>query len=109
VVFKLIRVVCRIVAVKVMHGDNGDLRVGRGVVELLANRIEVRDCLGREDVRKIAYVVSGLRQTRNRLCTRVDGKERKKGRQQWRNHSKACAAKAFHSFSLYVGGALTVP
>ena len=65
VVFKLVGVVGRVVAVEIVHGDHGDLRIGRGVVKLRADRIQPRNRLRRKHVGKIAYIVGGLGQARD--------------------------------------------
>ena len=98
VIFKLVCVVSRVVAVEVVHRDDGDLRVGLRVVELRTDRVQPRDCVRRQHVRKIAHVVSGLGQACDGLGARGDGEECKKSRQQWRNHGEMRAAKASHSF-----------
>ena len=100
VVFKLRGVVGRVVAIEIVHRNHGNLRVGRGVVELRAEVVEPRDGLGREHVRKIAHVVGGLGQVGHLFGMRGNREKCEKGRQQGRNHGETRAARAFHSFSI---------
>ena len=53
-VFKLVGVVGRIVAVHGLHGNNGNLRVGGRVVELRAKRVQLRNRLRRKHMRVVA-------------------------------------------------------
>ena len=121
VVFELRGVVGRVVAVEIVHGHHGNLRVGRGVVKLGTDGIEPRDRLRREHVRKIAYVVGGLGKVGHLLGMRGNREKCEKRRQQWRKQGKTRAARTFHFSSivrwrggggsragrLYTGGEMT--
>ena len=73
------------------------------MVQLRTKVIEPRNRLGREHVRKIAYVIGGLGQVGHALGARRQSKKCEKRRQQGRKHGETRAAKASHCFSIVRG------
>ena len=49
-----------VVSVDAVDGDDGDLGVGLGVVELIAETVDSGDCFRRKDVRVVGDVVGGM-------------------------------------------------
>ena len=71
-VFKLVGVLGGVIAVEIADGNDGDLGVGGGVVELAANAVELGYGLGGEDMGVVADVAGGTRET-------FDGLRQKRG------------------------------
>ena len=67
-VFELVGLIGGIVAVQVVHRDNGNLCIGFRVVKLAAQAIELRHSLRRKHMRKVADVISRLGQVFDLLC-----------------------------------------
>jgi len=97
------------VAIQGANGDDSDLGVGLGVVELGAERIEASDGLGREHVGVVADVIGGLGQVFNPLGPEGWGKRSEKSCQQQPKNGEMCAAEALHRFLLYVERGRKVP
>ena len=84
-----------------MDGDNGDLRIGLGVVELAAETFQARYRLGRQHAGVVTHVAGGLRQVFYPL-----GQSGRGGKSHERGHKQPedapmYSAKALHRSSLY--------
>ena len=67
-VFELIGPIGGVIAIQILHRDNGELRVRFRVVELAAQAIELCHSLWRKNMGKVADVIGGLWQVLDLLC-----------------------------------------
>ena len=108
-VFKLIGPVGGVFPVEIAYGDDGHLRVGLGVVELGAERIELCNSFRRKHMREVADIVGWLREVGDLFCMGCRKKQDEQGCQKQPCAGGAGAAHRGHYSLLYEKRAADVP